>query len=352
MIELFGTIHRCLIRFSLVILIGVMTTVGLAQQTATADDIKKIDVTVDSFSDFQPQFPKKREFGSLLFKGGGVFAAQPRSFGGFSGMQILDQGRSLLAVSDTGLWFVADIKRNKQGEILSLENARMAPLYSGKGPRKNTLKYFVDAEALLTDGNDVYVAFEAINVISKYKLDTLTLKMEPTILPLPKSIDLASINKGMEALARVPGNGQLAGHLVAITERGKSRLGPTFGWILNPEGSLEKTGMFTVKRDNLFDVTEAGFLKNGDLIILERRFTIADGVAMRLRRIQGDQLKAGAVLTGEVILEAGLSHRIDNMEAMSIYENSKGETVLAFMSDDNHSLLQRTIFLEFVLSQS
>lgn len=320
-----------------------------AEETTKVIDIT---VTVNSFSDFEPQFPKKRDFGALTFKGGGVLAAQPRSFGGFSGMQILDKGSTMLAISDTGFWFIADIIRNKDGQIIRLQNARMAPLYSGKGPRVNAPKYFVDAEALVVNGDDLYVAFEAINVISKYALDRVNLTMEPTILPLPQSIDQAGINKGMEALALVPEIAPLSGHLVAITERGKSRLGPTFGWILNPQGSLDRTGMFTVTRDNLFDVTEAGFLQDGDLLLLERRFTIADGVAMRLRRVKSHQLKAGALLSGEVILEAGLSHRIDNMEAMSIYENAKGETVLAFLSDDNHSLLQRTIFLEFVLSEN
>lgn len=324
---------------------------AFSSSAAAQDAAKPLDVviTTSPFSDFEPQFPKKRDFGSLRFKGGASLASQLRSFGGFSAMRILDQGRRLLAVSDTGLWLVADIIRAEDGAILRLENTRMARLYSGKGPRKNAPKYFIDAEGLVVDGDDVYVAFEAINVISKYKLDLESLQMEPKILPLPKSIDRASINKGMEALAQVPDGAPLAGHLITITERGDGRVGPTFGWVLNPEGNLDQTGMFLLNRSDFFDVTEAGFLKDGDLLVLERRFTISDGIAMRLRRIQGDQLKAGAVLDGEIIMEAGLSHRIDNMEAMSIYENEKGETVVGFLSDDNHSLIQRTIFLEFIL---
>lgn len=348
MIKEHKTIHFIVVGFLWLFLALAALSSGTFAQTAKSE-ATDIDVVVNGFSDFEAQMPTKRDFGSLRFKGGAILSAEPRAFGGFSGMKILDQGRRLLAVSDTGIWFVGDIVRDKAGAIERLENTRIAPLYSGKGPRTGAPKYFIDAEAIVLNGDDVYVAFEAINVISKYKLDLVGLAMEPRLLPLPKSIDRASVNKGMEALAQVPDGSPLAGHLITITERGDSRKGPTFGWILNPEGPQDRTGMFMLKRDSIFDVTEAGFLKGGDLIVLERRFTIANGIAMRLRRIKGDEIKAGAVLDGEVIMEAGLVHRIDNMEAMSIYENDKGETVIALLSDDNHSLIQRTIFLEFIL---
>jgi len=331
--------------------IGVaLATFSSAAIADKADSRFAVDVAVHSFQDFEPQFPEKRTFGALTFKGGASLSAQIRSFGGFSGMQIGDGGKTLLAVSDTGFWLAADIVRDQNGAVSGLQKAHMARLYSGEGPRIDAPKYYVDAEALVRDGSTLYVAFEAINVISRYRLDRATLQMEPQILSLPEDITRIGINKGMEALALAPQGSPLAGHLIAITERGEGRGGPTFGWIIDPEGhDSELSGMFRVARDNLFDVTEAAFLKNGDLLLLERRFTIASGVAMRVRRIKGDEVKAGAVLTGEVILEGGLSNRIDNMEAMSVYENEKGETVLALMSDDNHSLLQRTIYLEFIL---
>lgn len=325
---------------------------AVTAQAALAQAAKSFDVAVEAsvFSDFEPRFAQKRDFGSLTFRGGAVFSAADRRFGGFSGMQVVAGGKRLLAVSDSGFWLAADIARGGAEAVAGLEKAHMAPLYSGMGPRAETRKFYSDAEALAVSGSNVYVAFEAINAISRYRLDLETLAMEPALLPLPPEIGALDVNKGMEALALAPAGTPLAGHLVAILERGATRSGPTPGWILNPEGASPLSGMFMVERDGFFDVTDAVFLKDGDLLILERRFTIADGVAMRLRRIEADAVKAGAVLRGTVILEGGLSNRIDNMEAMSVFENARGETVLALMSDDNHSLLQRTIYLEFIIT--
>ena len=191
--------------------------------------------------------------------------------------------------------------------------------------------------------------FEGAHTISEYGYTKTGLLLDPRVIKLPEDLTKTQVNKGMEALAHAPRGTTLEGHLVAILERGGRRHQPTYGWIIDPQGASDKTGRFTLQRDSLFDITGAEFLKNGDLLVLERRFTLATGAGMRLRLIKADELKQGATITGKVVFEAGLSHRIDNMESVSVYENEAGETVLAVISDDNHSVLQRTILLEFVL---
>lgn len=311
-----------------------------------------ISVSATPFTDFEPQSPEKRDFGPFLFKTGAYLQSTDPNFGGLSGMQFLDQGKRLLAVSDAGFWLDITIGRDRDGMITGLTAARMAPIYSGLGPRLKTPKYYVDAESLVRDGDDLYAAFEEINVIARYRLDLATLVMEPEMLPLPESVSQVGDNKGIEALALVPPGQPLAGSLLAIAERGASRAEPTPGWILSPKGGAGKTvetGTFKVKQSDGFDVTEAVILGNGDLLLLERRFTVATGVAIRLRRIKASDITNGALLDGPVLFQAGLAHRIDNMEAMALYQNDQGETVVALLADDNYSLLQRTVYLEFVL---
>jgi hypothetical protein len=92
------------------------------------------------------------------------------------------------------------------------------------------------------------------------------------------------------------------------------------------------------------------FLPGGDLLLLERRFSLSHGVGMRLRRIAGDSLRKGALVDGDTLMEVGLTHRIDNMEAIDAWRREDGELVISLMSDDNQSFLQRTLYLEFVLS--
>ena len=44
-------------------------------------------------------------------------------------------------------------------------------------------------------------------------------------------------------------------------------------------------GSFTVKRSDEFDVSDCALTPRGDLLVLERRFSWARGVAMRIRRV-------------------------------------------------------------------
>lgn len=82
--------------------------------------------------------------------------------------------------------------------------------------------------------------------------------------------------------------------------------------------------------------------------MLERRFGFGDGIGMRIRRIPADSIAAGAVLDGDVLIEAGFAQAIDNMEAMAVDTDAAG-TVITLVSDDNRSFLQRTLLLRFRL---
>jgi hypothetical protein len=73
---------------------------------------------------------------------------------------------------------------------------------------------------------------------------------------------------------------------------------------------------------------------------------------MRLRRIAGASVKAGARLDGPVIFEAGITSQIDNMEGLAVSRDASGRTILTLVSDDNHSVLQRTLILQFALVDS
>jgi hypothetical protein len=100
-----------------------------------------------------------------------------------------------------------------------------------------------------------------------------------------------------------------------------------------------------------FDISDAAPLPDGGLVVLERRFRFSEGIKMRIRRIDASELRPGALIAGEVLLEADDSLNIDNMEAIGAYRAQSGETVLTLMSDDNYSPLQRTLIMQFVLPE-
>jgi hypothetical protein len=108
-------------------------------------------------------------------------------------------------------------------------------------------------------------------------------------------------------------------------------------------------GIFTVRRHGGFDITDGAFLPDGDLLLLERSYTIMSGVRMRLRRIASDSIGKGALVDGPVLLQADMTFQIDNMEALDVWRREDGATMISMMSDDNYSILQRNLYLEFVL---
>ena len=89
--------------------------------------------------------------------------------------------------------------------------------------------------------------------------------------------------------------------------------------------------------------------ESGDLLLLERRFNLRDLVGMRLRRFNAGSLTPGAELKGELLMEADYGYQIDNMEALDIHTGPDGQAILTLLSDNNRSLLQRTLLLRFSL---
>jgi hypothetical protein len=83
--------------------------------------------------------------------------------------------------------------------------------------------------------------------------------------------------------------------------------------------------------------------------VLERRISLPYGLGTRLRRIPAAALRPGALLDGPVIFEADSRYQCDNMEGLSVHRSAAGEIVVTLISDNNYSILQRTLLLEFTL---
>jgi hypothetical protein len=75
----------------------------------------------------------------------------------------------------------------------------------------------------------------------------------------------------------------------------------------------------------------------------------ASGVKLRVRRIYGEGIAKGELADGPVLFEADMSYQIDNMEALEVWQRADGAQMVSLMSDDNHSLFQRNLYLEFIL---
>jgi hypothetical protein len=166
-------------------------------------------------------------------------------------------------------------------------------------------------------------------------------------IALPPGMRSLPADKGIEALVFVPKGLPLAGTLIAISERGLDKAGNLSAFLIG--GSTP--GAFAIKRSSSYDVTDAAVLPGGNILLLERRFSWDSGLAVRLRRIPLTEIRPGALADGAVLFEADLGYEIDNLEGLSVHRAGGGEIVLTFVSDDNFSLLQRTLLLQFTLAE-
>ena len=166
------------------------------------------------------------------------------------------------------------------------------------------------------------------------------IRTSPAVQALPN-------NRGVEALAFVPKGLPLAGTLIAFSERDLDRAGNIRAFLIGGPAP----GGFAVRRTDDFDISDCALLASGDLLLLERRFSWASGVAIRLRRIALSSLAPGALADGPILLFADMGYQVDNMEALGVHRTAQGETVLTLLSDDNFSALQRTLLLQFALAE-
>ena len=283
-------------------------------------------------------------FGALEFAGGFGLRSSARVFGQLSALRFLTPGRDFVGVADHGYWFFGSIERNSDGAPTGVSGFAMQPIIDERG---STLaaKRRADAEGLDIHDGVATVSFEREARIWEYAL-------RPGGIGAPaRDIDFVvprrelRHNGGLETVARAPRDGPLAGARIVVAERSIDENGDLFAAVI--EGPLK--GVFKVRRSDGFDVTDGVFLPGGDLVLLERRASLAAGVAMRLRRIPGGAIRPGALVDGAILMQAGLDHRIDNMEGLDAWVRPDGATMLSLVSDDNQSFLQRTIYLEFRL---
>jgi len=313
------------------------------QRSPAAESPVAIAVQSQPIASFEIFNPSRHQFGPLDFRGGLVLRSGFRHFGGFSGMRVAEDGAHFIAVSDKGWWLRGRILYD-QGRPAGIGDAEMAPMLGADG-RPLAARGWYDAESIAQDGGMLYVGIERVHQIVRfdYAKDGLLARGHP--IAVPSAVRSLPRNKGLEALVFVPDGLALAGALVAISERGLDRAGNINAFLIGGP----KPGGFAVKRTADYDVTDGALLPTGDLLVLERKFNWTNGLAMRIRRIAMADITPGALVDGPVLLEADLRNEIDNMEGMTIHRGTGGEIVLTLISDDNFSLLQRTLLLQFAL---
>ncbi|MGD9921821.1 MAG: esterase-like activity of phytase family protein [Pseudorhodoplanes sp.] len=307
-----------------------------------AEPPAKLEIRAKPIEAFDPREPQRTQFGPLVFRGGLELTSPNKHFGGLSGIRVAASG-SFLSITDKAHWLRGRIVYRGNAPV-GIADAEVAPMLYSDG-RPITARGWYDTEALSEDGGYAYVALERVHRILKFDYGKRGLLARATLVPAPPELRKLPSNKGIECLVAAPKGTPVGGALIAISERGLDANKNIRGFLIGGP----KPGVFAVKPSDDFDVVDCVLTPDSNLLILERHFSWRRGVAMRLRRVALSDVVPGAVLEGSTLISADMGFQIDNMEGMSVHRSANGETVLTLVSDDNFSIIQRTILLQFTL---
>lgn len=251
-------------------------------------------------------------------------------FGGISGLSY--DGRTVTAINDAGHWLRFAMAVDDAGRPVSFGDLEVAPLGGLDGSKEDG-----DAEEVTALPEGWLVSFERRHRLLLYRHG---LSAAPEPQALPEGYGRQPENGGVEAVARLADN-----RLLLLSEEGVDEDGLGWAWIGWP-GEWRRLSW---RRDGLFRPTAMTQLPDGDLLVLERGFSLLGGFVARLVRVPAAGLRPGAVLEGSPVLTLAPPLPVDNYEGMAVLPRKDGRLIAYLVVDDNFSLFQDTLLMAVLL---
>ena len=301
-----------------------------------------------------PEQHKQFRAGVLEFRAGLALSSDTGSFGGLSGLSLSEDGKRLTAVSDQGDLFQARLVLDKTGTLQELVEPHLHRLRGVKGAyiSRRADKLDQDAEAVerLSDGSYL-ISFEIRHRMLHYK----SLLAKPSLFAVPPGIKNAPRNGGLEAITPLPD-----GRILVLSEKFRRKVkadadgkkvgdGDYIGWLLSADG--KSLGQVFWPEQGIFRPTDLAAMPNGDVLLLQRRYTVAGGPGMRLSHIRAKNIRAGARLMDVELARMAPPMSVDNFEGLAVRPDENGGWTGYMLSDDNFNPLQRTLLLQFHLPE-
>lgn len=253
--------------------------------------------------------------------------------GGLSGIEIAEDGRSALIVTDNGVLLSGNIQRDGR-EITGFSLDAEWRLKSSAGEFLSDDYEDAEGLAVARDGS-VYVSFERRHRVWKYPspgAPAVPLPMEPVFRTLVW-------NSGFEALAIDDPD-----TLYAIPERSGGLTTP-FPVYRFRDGVWDRP--YSIPRRGDYLPVGADFGPDGLFYLLERQFLGVFGFRTRVRRFTFSEDGFG----NEETLVETLPRSHDNLEGISVWRDPDGRIRILMVSDDNNEApFQRTEFVEYLIA--
>ena len=229
-------------------------------------------ITVESraLESFSAREALNRRVGALQFRGALVLTSAARDFGGLSAIRLDPAGEHFVALSDKAHWFTGRIvyRERRAGRPCRCEDgadAQQRRPHAGCRRAAGTIpnRSLSTARSPMSASSASIRSCDSISAMAAYFARGAPIAVPPAFRTLP-------VNRGIEALVVAPTNSPVAGALIAFAERALDADGNHLGFILGGPSP----GQFTLKRTRDYDVSDAALLPNGDLVVLERKFSV------------------------------------------------------------------------------
>lgn len=264
-----------------------------------------------------------------VFLGAYGWSAPDDWFGGFSALEVSDDGGAFTVLSDRG-WLVRGKFARARDQITDVAHEPMVPLRDPDGAVPKPFHRDAEGLAIRTDGRR-FVSFEGFHRVWAYLSDDAAAW-------LPRHPDFKAMqgNSSLEALAV-----DASGALYTFPERSGSLTRP-FPVYRYQSGAWDQP--FALPRRGGFLPVGADFGPDGRLYVLEREFT---GLGFRTR-VRAFVLSGSGIAEEETLLTTS-TRQHDNLEGLSVWRDAQGRIRLTMVSDDNFRFFQRTEFVEYAL---
>lgn len=275
--------------------------------------------------------PALRRVGGLVFEGAWELRSRNEDFGGISALVALADGR-FIGVGDAGTLIGFGLTQDER-----TDRPFIAPLPDSHGPNQNYKDR--DSEGIAHDpmSGQFWISFEANHAIRRYSSG---FARTTGILRL-KQMQEWPDNKGAECIIRLRD-----GRFIIIAETLDGDTHPALLFSGDPVERGSAVSAFRYRPPAGYRVTDGAQLPDGRLVILNRRISFPKGFAAKIALVDTATVKSGNIAAGKVIASLAPPYLVDNMEGIAITQKT-GATYIWLISDNNFSIFQRTILMQF-----
>lgn len=284
-----------------------------------------------------PADPAQVTLGPLRYLGGWELKSGRTLFGGLSALAVRPDGQ-IWALSDGGALFQMPQPGAAAKVIIE---ARVLPILK---PKKHWMPRPEDSESMTVDADfrHIWVGYELLQLICRY---------EPSLTVIgpcrrPHKIYDWPPTESIESLARLPD-----GRFIAISEGGAGPAGGRDVLVFAGDPislATRRPVRMTYMPPTGYNPTDAVYIGDNKLLVLNRRATLYDGFTAVLKLVDLKNMRKGAVLNGPEIARFAPPVLADNFEGLALERHGK-QRILWMVSDDNHLFFQRTLLLKFAL---